>query len=326
MRAVPDRFEVERAGHGLRVRDYQLYLDPLGRPPLGFLAHARGAGRILPERTVASGPTIALLQAAQPLSLRKAAALPAAFGQPFALGALRLTLYPAGHVLGSAQLRCEGIGVDLVYTGDLGHDSLTAGPRQQLQCDTLVLRATYGHPRYVFPPREQLLERAAAFVEETLSRGETPLFIAAAVGATQELARYLGDLGRTLRLHPTSLRACEVYVKQGVPLKNLAPLSGEGHAIVVPPTARLDRLPLAKGRPLRRCVLSGRALDGRGELPLSDHAGFPQLVEYALAAEARRVLTVHGHADDLARELRDRGLDAHAIREHQHQLALPGIV
>ena len=319
---MPERYEVERAANGLRVRDHQLYLDPLGRPQLGFLAHARGAAQVLPERTVATAPTVALLSAAQPRALRRAAPLPAAYGQQFALGSLRLTLHPAGHVLGSAQIRCEADDLDLVYTGDLGHDSLTAEPREQLQCDTLVLRATYGHPRYAFPPREELLARVDRFVEQALAQKVTPLFVAAAVGATQELARHFGER-RRLRLHPTALRACAVYRELGVRLPEVSPLEGEGEIVVVPPTARLGRLSLG---PHRACVLSGRALDGApGEaIPLSDHADFAGLVACAVASDARRVLTVHGHSEELARALRERGLDARAIREHHHQLALPG--
>ncbi|HET9754748.1 MAG TPA: MBL fold metallo-hydrolase, partial [Myxococcales bacterium] len=148
--------EVERAAHGLRVRGHGLYLDARGRPPMGFLAHARGAPSILPERMIASGPTIQLLTAALPRALRRTAALPAAWGQTFALGSLRLTLHPAGHVLGSAQVRCQADGLDLVYAGDLGGSgaraSLTAEPQVPLTCETLALRAVYGHPRYVFPP------------------------------------------------------------------------------------------------------------------------------------------------------------------------------
>ncbi len=321
---MPERYEVERAANGLRVRDHQLYLDPRGRPQLGFLAHARGAASVLPERTVATAPTVALLAAAQPRALRKAAPLSAAYGQSFALGSLRLTLHPAGHVLGSAQIRCEADDLDLVYTGDLGHDSLTAEPRQQLQCDTLVLRATYGHPRYAFPPRAQLLERVGRFVEETLARNATPLLIAAAVGATQDLARYFGER-RRLRLHPTALRACEVYRELGIKLPEVSPLDGQGDIVVVPPTARLGRLALGSHR---TCLLSGRAVDGVGAaeegIPFSDHAGFPELVACALASDARRVLTVHGHAEELAQALRERGLDARSIREHHHQLPLPG--
>lgn len=325
---MPERFEVERAAHGLRVRNHQLYLEPHGRPPLGFVAHARRAHPILPERTVATAATVALLEAGQPRALRKAAALPAALKKSFALGSLRLTLHAAGHVLGSAQIRCEADDLDLVYSGDLGQGSLTAEPREVLNCEegTFVLRATYGHPRYVFPPRAQALEKVRAFVEKTLAARATPLLVASAVGATQDLLRALGDRYR-LRLHPTALRACEVYRSQGISLPAASALEGEGEIVVVPPTARLGRLSIG---PHRTCVLSGHAIDatrGAGAdeaIALSDHLGFLDLVAVAVESGARRILTTHTHAEALASALRDKGLDARAIGQQHHQLPLPG--
>jgi len=320
--------EVERAAHGLRVRGHPLYLEPRGRPPLGFLAHARGAPSVLPERAVATAATIQLLEAAQPRALRRTAALPATYGQTFALGSLRLTLHSAGHVLGSAQLRCQAEGLDLLYAGDIGgaktRASLTAGPPEQLKAETLAIRALYGHPRYVFPPREQALDKGRAFVEKTLREGKTPVLVAVALGAAQDIVRHLGDRGHTLRLHPTAHRACQVYQAQGIALQGYARLEGEGEVVLVPPTARLDRLKLGAHR---ICAFSGRALDGiRGvdeSVALSDHAGFDELLEYALETGARRVLAIDGHAEELARELRRRGVEAVAVREH-HQLRLPG--
>ena len=319
---------MERAAHGLRVRGHALYLEPRGRPPMGFLAHARGARPVLPERAVATAGTIALLQAAQPRALRRTAALPAAWGQSFALGSLRLTVHPAGHVLGSAQLRCQADGLDLVYAADIGgagkRASATAEPREQVTCETLVMRALYGAPRYVFPPREELLDRAFAFIRKTKSEGRTPVLIAAALGAAQDLVKHLGDRGLTLRLHATAFRACEVYAAQGVPLKGFARIDQEGDAVVIPPTVRLGRLRLGDHRV---CALSGRAIDGTlhadEAIPLSDHAGFDELVDYAVRSGARRVLAVQGHADELAQALRNKGVAALAVREH-HQLVLPG--
>src|SRR5712691_7122386 len=139
--ALPPGLAVERTAHGLRLRGTQLYVDPVGRPQIGFLAHARGARATLPERTVATARTLALLAAFQRSSLRKAAPLPAAYGQSFALAGVRLSLHPAGHVLGSAQLRCESDGQVLVYSGDLGgagpRASATAEAREELSCDVL---------------------------------------------------------------------------------------------------------------------------------------------------------------------------------------------
>lgn len=320
--------EVERAANGLRVRGHGLYLEPRGRPPLGFLAHARGAPAVLPERMVATAATIQLLEAAQPRALRRTAALPAAYGQSFALGSLRLTLHPAGHVLGSAQVRCEADGLDLVYAGDIGgmgeRASLTAEPLEQLRCETLAIRAVYGHPRYVFPPRAAVLEKVEAFVDASLRDGKTPVLVGAALGVAEELVRFFQGR-RTLRLHPTAFRACEVYAKGGAALSGFVRLADQGEVVVVPPTVRLGRLEVG---PHRVCVLSGRAVDGVASadaaLPLADHAGFDELVAYARASGARRVLAIDGHAEDLAQALRALGIEAAAIREH-HQLRLPGL-
>jgi len=320
--------EVERAANGLRVRGHALYLEHRGRPPLGILSHARGAPAVLPERMVATAPTIQLIEAALPRALRRTAALPAAYGQAFALGSLRLTFHPAGHVLGSAQVRCEAAGLDLVYAGDIGgmgrRASRTAEAIEPLACQTLALRAVYGHPRYVFPARDELLDRASDFVERTLREGRTPVMVAAALGEAQELVHVLGGR-RTLRLHATAFRATQVYAAQGVPLKGFVRFEEEGDVVVVPPTVRLSRLALGAHRV---CVLSGRALDGipgaDEALPLSDHAGFDELVAYARASGARRVLTIDGHAEDLAHALRALRIEAFAIREH-HQLRLPGL-
>ena len=328
VRQRPDPPEVERAAHGLRVRGHALYLEPRGRPPLGFLAHARGAPSVLPQRMVASGPTHKLLEAAQPRALRRSAALAAAYGQTFALGSLRLTLHPAGHVLGSAQVRCEADDLDLLYAGDIGgtgsRAAATAEPFEQLTCQTLVIRAVYGHPRYAFPPRQLLLERLEGFVERSLRDGKTPVIVAAAIGEAQEVVRFLGGR-RTLRLHPTAFRSCEVYVAQGQSLEGFVRLEEEGDVVLVPPTVRLARLELGAHR---ICALSGRAVDGIAgadeALPLADHAGFDELLECIRASGAKRVLTIDGHAEDLARAARALGIDAMAVRE-QHQLRLPGL-
>ncbi len=324
--------EVERAAHGLRLRGTQLYLEPLGRPPLGFLAHARGARATLPERTVASGPTVALLEAAQPRALLRSAALPAAYGKPFALGLVRLTLHPAGHVLGSAQLRCEADGIDVLYAGDLGNGSRTAEPLEQMACTTLVLRATYGHPRYLFPARDEVLAQVVSFLERSLKEGRVPVLLASPIGAAQDLVAHLVPLGFTPRLHPSALRACAVYRAQGVKLPEADGLDGPPRprdVLVLPPQPRSERIVRALGRPARTCFLSGRAIDGipagvDAALPLSDHAGQRELINYALRSGARRVITTHGHSEELAQALRARGLDAQAIREHGRQLELPG--
>jgi len=325
---------VERAAHGLRVRGTQLYVDPVGRTQIGFLAHARGARATLPERTVLSARTLALLESSQQRTVRKAAPLPAAFGQSFALAGLRLSLHPAGHVLGSAQIRCESVnGQVLVYAADLGgfgeRAPSTPEPCERLRSDVLVLRASYGHPRFTFPARAEVLADLLAFVRAALAERRTPVVLAASLGGAQEAMRALE--GHEVCAHPAILRAAEVYRAQGVELPDVSPLGTVrfGQVVLLPADSR-SRKRVAQIGPYRTCLLSGRAaIPGFAEklgvdsiLPLSDHAGFPDLVEYALQSGASCVQTVHGHARDLADELRRRGVDAHPIGEAHSQLEL----
>src|SRR5207248_518389 len=141
--------------------------------------------------------------------------------QSFALAGLRLSLHPAGHVLGSSQLRCESVdGRVLVYAADLGgwgpRAPSTAEPCERLRCDVLVLRASYGHPRFSFPPRAEALADLAAFVRAALAERRTPVVLAASLGGAQEAMRALE--GHEISAHPAILRAADVYRSQGISL------------------------------------------------------------------------------------------------------------
>ncbi|MFL5437164.1 MAG: MBL fold metallo-hydrolase, partial [Myxococcales bacterium] len=102
-----------------------------------------------------------------------------------------------------------------------------------------------------------------------------------------------------------------------------------GQVVLLPADPR-SRRRLAELGPHRTCLLSGRAaVPGFGDkigvdrvLPLSDHAGFEDLIEYAIQSGARSVQTFHGHPQELADALRNRGIDAHAIGEGHRQLDL----
>ena len=328
--------EVERTPFGFALRGSALQLDPRGAPPLGFLSHARASRLVLPERLIATSTTLALLEAANPRALEKTAPLPASFGSPFTLGALRLTLQPAGHVRGSAFLNIETDRALITYAGDLGGTGTraprTAEPRAKIEADVLVLRATYGAERYVFPPRAEVLERLLEFVRSTLADGLTPVVLAAPLGSAQEVALHLGERGHKLRLHPAIHRAARVYEKLGIAFQDMEPFEGPpapGEVVIIPHSARVGRRgPIGAHRAV---LLSGRALEDHAAeqaavdlaLPLSDHAGFDELCAVAENSRAERILTLHGHAKELAQALRARGLNAHELFSEK-QLELPG--
>src|SRR5512142_998867 len=174
---------VELHKGGLRVIDSALHLDATRRVECGFVSHAHGDHIARHERTIATAATLALMRHRLGAPKRaRAEHLPASHRSPFGLGELTLELFPAGHVLGSAQLRVTRGGVALGYSGDLClEDTFTAERAEVVECDVLVLESTFGLPRYVFPPKAEVLAQIRAFVDGALSDGVTPVLLAYAL-------------------------------------------------------------------------------------------------------------------------------------------------
>ncbi len=310
-----------------------LHLDAKRRVECAFVSHAHGDHIGRHDRTIATAPTIALMRhrLGEP-KRRKTEALPVGYRTPFGLGELTLELFSAGHVLGSAQLRVTRNEVAVGYTGDLCTEPTHAADQADVMpCDVLVMESTFGHARYVFPPKEETLAAIRRFVDDALSDGVTPVLLGYALGKAQEILKFLSDAGYACRAHPVVHAVNRIYEAEGVSLANVRPLgpegTGPGEVVVAPP--HLARSPAMRGLGRRRtAILTGWAIDGarwfRGvdaAFPLSDHADYPSLLRYAKATGASRVFTVHGHADALAAALRKEGVRAEPLRE-QAQLEL----
>jgi Cft2 family RNA processing exonuclease len=255
-----------------------------------------------------------------------------AFNEPWAHGSHRLTLFPAGHVLGSSQLLIEGELGRFVYTGDfkLAH-SLTAEPPEVKRCDVLLMECTYGRPQYAFPPREEVAEEMIAFAREALEGDAVPVFFAYSLGKAQEAVAILGNAGFKLTLHGAVHGMCEVYRACGVTLPQCTRYDARAvdtqSVIIWPPAGRA--LPKAlRGKPVRTAMLTGWTIDrntayrygaDRG-FALSDHADYPALLRYIELAQPKKVLLNHGWRD-FAYRLRAIGVNAQYLEEHE-QLAL----
>ena len=310
----------------LHVTGSGLFLDARRRRACAFVSHAHSDHLGRHERTIATAATAAL--ARHRLGDRsRGEVLPVAYRKPFGLGELTLELFAAGHVLGSAQIRVtSGAGLSLGYTGDLCLEpTRTAEPAEVMGCDVLLMESTFGLPRYVFPPKEEVLRDVRGFVDDALSDGVTPVLLGYSLGKAQEILKYLGEAGYACRSHPVVHAVNRVYEALGVALPKVRLLGPEGpgrdEVVVTPPHLSRSASTFRSGR-RRTAVLTGWAVDGarhyRGvdaAFPLSDHADFPSLVRYAKASGAGRVFTLHGHADPLAKALRREGIRADPLEE-----------
>jgi putative mRNA 3-end processing factor len=299
-----------------------MWLDATRKSELSFVSHAHSDHIARHERVIATAPTLRLMQ--HRLGKVKNA-LPVPYRRPFQLGPLWIELFPAGHVLGSAQIRViREDGLRVVYTGDLNLEpSLTAEATEVAECDVLVTESTFGHPRYRFPPKGEVIEDVVRWIEEVRGRGERPVLLGYSLGKSQEVIRHLTDRGYVIRAHRSIHEICRIYEELGTALGDVRRFEGELNPDEVgffPPHTVRGRALGHVGR-IRTAVLTGWALDpgvsrryGADQaFPISDHADYPSLMAYAKATGAQEVVCVHGFAEELAQALQAEGIDARKV-------------
>ena len=257
------------------------------------------------------------------------------FGQPFPadLGC-EVRLHPAGHIYGSAMLHATTERGSLLYTGDFKlRPSLAAEPCAPPRADVLIMETTFGLPRYVFPPQEQIEAGIVGFCRQALADNVTPVLLAYSLGKTQELLQIVGRAGLPVMLHAHGYKLTRRYAELGMklpPYTLLDPKAYAGHVIISPPMQGHTE-PLTWIHPKRTAVATGWAMDPGtiyqnrcdDAFPLSDHADFPDLLALVDHVQPKLVYTLHGFAKEFAATLRARGIEAWAIgQQNQMDLAL----
>ena len=254
-----------------------------------------------------------------------------AFNEPWSDGEHTLTLFPAGHVLGSAQLMIEGEAGRFVYTGDFKlAQSYTCEPAEVKRCDVLLMECTFGRPHYVFPPRAEVENAIVTFATKALEDAFAPLFYAYSLGKAQEAMAILGKAAIPMTVHGAIDAIARVYHGAGVqlpPYERYDARSYDGsRALVWPPSSTQPKG--LRDKPSRSAVLTGWAVDKHAHyrygadtaIPLSDHADYSALLRYIELAQPRKVLLNHGRRDFVWR-LRGLGIDATYLEPYE-QLAL----
>lgn len=317
---------------GVHLPQIGWWLDAHFPQARSFVSHAHADHLARHGEILCSAGTSRLMRARMP-GQRVEHVLP--FGQTEPLTAeTHVTLHPAGHVFGSAQsLIVHARHGALLYTGDFKlRPGLSAERCATPRADVLIMETTFGRPHYVFPPTEEVLRDIAGFCHDCLDDGDTPVLFGYSLGKSQELLCGLAAAQLPVMLHPQTLRLTRIYEELGValpPYRDFAAAELAGHVVICPPqspgSAFLRQIPRR-----RTAVITGWALDPGAiyrhqcdaAFPLSDHADFPDLLRFVDAVQPRRVLTLHGFAQDFARTLRERGIEAWAVGE-DNQLELP---
>ena len=304
---------------GVYLPELDLWLDSRRRREFGLISHAHSDHTARHTRPVLTRNTGLLLseylKGSDPILLD--------YHEPLETDLYIITLYPAGHCLGSAQVMVESksTGERLLYTGDFkSRPSPTNEPLEPVPCDILVMEATYGQPKYTFPDEEQVLDTAYQVLRSWIGKGEKSVLYAWRLGKAQELLHLLLGQGFDVAVEESVYQAARIYEEGGVSFPGeLRPFDGhwpEGQVLICPP-GKSGQAGLNGIRGLRIMQLTGWAADiqnrwsrrGDASLPYSDHADFKELVDYVTQVHPKRVYTVIGFPE-LAAHLRRLGYPA----------------
>jgi putative mRNA 3-end processing factor len=312
---------------GLYCEAGDYFIDPWDSVDRAIITHAHGDHAVGGSRAyLSSHDTAALLRARigpdgnfETLE----------WGEQRTINGVAVTLHPAGHILGYAQVRLMHAGQTWVVSGDYKTEpDATCAAFEPIRCDTFVTESTFGLPIYRWRPQREVFARMRDWWMANRNEGRASVLFAYALGKAQRLIAGLQhDPVGPIYTHGAVERLNAVYRSRGV---ELAPTTyamevPKGHdfagsLIIAPPSAQgstwMRRFgdvstAFASGWMQIRGARRRRSLD-RG-FALSDHADWPSLLSTIRETGATNVWVTHGYRDPLVRWLREHGFNAESV-------------
>lgn len=246
------------------------------------------------------------------------------WGETFIINNVKFSLHPAGHIIGSSQIRVEHKGEVWVFTGDYKteNDGIST-PFEPVKCNTFITECTFGLPAFTWTPQEEVFKDINTWWAENRAEGKTSILFGYSLGKAQRLLKYLDtDIGRiythgaienmTEVLRPmvhfpeTTLITKETKKEQLLGNIVLAPPSAHGSTWIrkmVPyVTASASGWMTFRGARRRRAIDKG--------FVLSDHCDWSELLSSIKETGAEKVICTHGYTDIFSRYLQELGYDA----------------
>lgn len=246
------------------------------------------------------------------------------WNQPFMINGVTFSLHPAGHIIGSSQVRVEYKGEVWVFTGDYKtEDDGLCTPYEVVKCNTFITECTFGLPAFKWKPQKLVFEEINSWWKGNQSEGKTSVIFGYSLGKAQRLIKHLDTSIGKIYTHGAVENMTHV-VRSIVDLPPTHLITKEtkkqellGNIVVAPPSAHGSPW-IKKMVPYVTATSSGwmafrgararRAID-RGFV-LSDHCDWTGLLDSIKATGAERVICTHGYTDIFSKYLREIGYDA----------------
>jgi putative mRNA 3-end processing factor len=325
----PDRFDswLKVDSKGLYCRPGGFHIDPNGGAKRAIVTHGHSDhARPGHDHVLATAETIAVMKARLGTAAKRGTQT-VVYGEKLKIGEVLVTLLPAGHVLGSAQILIEWKGARAVVSGDYKRSAdPTCPPFELVPCDLFVTEATFALP--VFQHGDATAEVSKLIKSHQRFPERAHVVGVYGLGKCQRVIALLRAQGyeRPIYLHGALAECCALYESFGVRLGQLKPATGaprdelKGQIVLAPPSAIADRWSRRLPDPVAAFAsgwmrVRARARQQGVELPLviSDHADWRELTETIAETGAEEVWVTHGREDALLHHIQMTGRKGRAL-------------
>jgi putative mRNA 3-end processing factor len=317
---------IQETPSGMYCAAGDFYIDPCRRVPKAVVTHAHadharpGSGKYLAAREGRRVLRLRLGPSAQLDVLR--------YGELTQINGVKLSFHPAGHILGSAQVRVEYSGEIWVVSGDYKTESdSTCAAFEHVRCHTFVTESTFGLPVFRWPPQQKIFADINDWWKQCRNEGKAAVLLAYALGKAQRLIAGVDCTIGPIYCHPSIQQLNQEYRASGIELPKTwtpgqAPARRDWRGVLIvttPSTANSAWLSqfgerstaLVSGWMLTRQTRKSQEVETG--FPLSDHADWPGLLSAIDATQAEQILVTHGQTESMVQWLNENGRNARVL-------------
>ena len=251
------------------------------------------------------------------------------WNEPVMMNGVKISLHPAGHIIGSSQIRVEYGGEVWVVSGDYKteNDGIS-GAFEPVRCHTFITESTFGLPIYKWKPQDEIFSDIKKWIAANNAAGKTSVLIAYSLGKAQRLLAPLAETGLPVYLHGAVHNVHEALVNSGFDLPAVQRVIAtttkaetQGN-IVISPSGADGSSWIKKFSPYQVGVCSGwmqvrgntRRQNADAGFALSDHADWDGLLQAVKATGAEKVFATHGFQASFSRYLTEQGIEAEEVK------------
>jgi putative mRNA 3-end processing factor len=242
---------------------------------------------------------------------------------------VKVSLHPAGHIIGSSQVRVEYNGEVWVFSGDYKteNDGLS-GAFEPVKCHTFITESTFGLPIYKWKPQTEIYTDIQQWVLQNITEDKASVIIAYSLGKAQRVLQAVSSITNNIFAHGAVWNTQQALLETGINLPNIKRVTPETNkaeyknAVIIAPPGTDGSPWLKRFTPYRLAICSGwmqvrgnaRRRNADIGFVLSDHADWDGLLSAVKATEAQKIFVTHGFTAAFSKYLNEKGIAAAEVK------------